>query len=188
VNLSVLLSRYGYAAVLIGCLIEGETIVLMGGFSAHHGYLNVFGVVVCAFVGSLAGDQLAYFLGKTYGERVLARRPKWRPAVNRMSRRLEEHGTFLLLTFRFLYGLRNAVPFAAGLSGIPMRRFLPLNIVGAAVWAPVFVTLGYAFGQAVEAFLDRARKYEELCFAALAVLGALVFAVRRLRETKHARV
>src|SRR5690242_3495753 len=147
-SLSVLLSRYGYAAVLVGCFVEGESILLMGGFSAHHGYLDVFGVTACAFVGSLAGDQLAYFLGKKYGERVLAHRPKWRPTVNRMSRRLDEHGTLLLLTFRFLYGLRNVVPFAAGLSGVPTRRFLPLNVLGAAVWAPVFVALGYAFGQA----------------------------------------
>lgn len=92
-----------------------------------------------------------------------------------------------LVTFRFLYGLRNAVPFAAGMSGVPMCRFLTLNVLGAAIWAPAFVTLGYAFGQAVETFLDRARRYEELCLAALVVLGVILFAVRRLREARYAR-
>jgi len=182
-KLSVLLARYGYWGVLVGAFFEGETIVLIGGYSAHGQYLDLPGVVACAFVGSLAGDQLAYQLGRRYGDPILARFPRFRPAVEEVRRRLEPRGTWLLVGFRFFYGLRNAVPFAAGVSGVRPRRFVPLNAIGAAVWAPVVTLLGYVFG---EAFGRVARRYEEIGFVALVALGVFLYARRRLKERHRA--
>jgi membrane protein DedA with SNARE-associated domain len=179
---AALLARYGYAAVLVGSFFEGETIVLMGGFSVHQGYLHLPGVIACAFAGSLAGDQIAYLLGRRYGEPVLERRPKWRPHVELVRHRLENHGTWLLVFFRFLYGLRNIVPFAAGLTGIRPRKFIPLNVLGAALWAPTITILGYLFGQAFEKVLVHARRYEEFALIALVVVGLVLFAISHFRK------
>src|SRR5260221_7717689 len=131
-----MLARFGYWTVLLGAFVEGETIVLMGGFAAHRGYLHVLGVIACAFAGSLAGDQLAYLLGRRYGERILHRRPKWRPTVERVRHELSTRGTWLLVSFRFFYGLRNAVPFAAGLSRLPPPRVAPPKPLRGGVLAP----------------------------------------------------
>ncbi len=180
-NLATMLARFGYWTVLLGAFVEGETIVLMGGFAAHRGYLHVLGVIACAFAGSLAGDQLAYLLGRRYGERILHRRPKWRPTVERVRHELSTRGTWLLVSFRFFYGLRNAVPFAAGLSGIPPRRFAPLNALGAAIWAPTIALAGYVFGTAFERVLHRARRYEALALICIAVAGLVLYLVRRAR-------
>jgi membrane protein DedA with SNARE-associated domain len=84
-----------------------------------------------------------------------------------------------LVGFRFIYGLRNAVPFAAGMSGVSPRRFVPLNAIGAAIWAPAISLLGYAFGQAVEHFLDRARRYEEAALLAMVLAGLFLYFRRR---------
>ena len=35
------LAKYGYIAILLGTVFEGETIMIMGGFSAHRGYLDL---------------------------------------------------------------------------------------------------------------------------------------------------
>ncbi len=181
-TLSSLLGRYGYVALVVGSFFEGETIVLMGGFSAHRGYLHVSGVALCAFVGSLAGDQAAYLLGRRYGNPILLRRPKWRPIVEAVRVRLHDRGTLLLVGFRFLYGLRNAVPFVAGITGIPPRRFVPLNIIGAAIWAPAVTLLGYVFGQAMERILGRAKRLEEAAFALCLLVGAILYARHRSRD------
>ncbi len=186
-TLAGLLARYGYLAVLGGSFLEGETIVLMGGFSAHGGYLGLPGVIAAAFVGSLVGDQLAYFLGREYGDRLLARRPKWRPTIELVRDRLHRHSTWLLVGFRFLYGLRNAVPFAAGMTGIAPRKFAPLNILGAALWAPSITLLGYAFGSAFEAFLDRARHLEVRAFLSLTLVGVVLFTWRRVQRAHALR-
>ena len=186
-SLSALLARYGYLTVLVGAFFEGETIVVLGGFAAHRGDLALIGVMACAFAGSLAGDQFAYFLGRKFGKRILAWRPKWQPAAERARHELERRGTFLLVSFRFYYGLRNAVPFVAGLAGVPPRRFIPLNVLGAGIWAPTISLLGFLFGKAFERFLVHARRYEAIAFAVLAIAGLTLFLVRRLRAAARER-
>ncbi|HVW30060.1 MAG TPA: DedA family protein [Polyangiaceae bacterium] len=186
-KLAPLLARYGYWTVLVGAFLEGETVVLLGGFFAHRGELYLPLVMACAFAGSLAGDQLAYFVGRRFGDRVLDWRPKWRPTAERARHELERRGTFLLVSFRFFYGLRNAVPFVAGVAGVPPRRFIPLNAIGALLWAPAISTLGYVFGRAVESALNRARHYEEIAFVIIIVIGLCLFLIHRLRNRAAAR-
>jgi membrane protein DedA with SNARE-associated domain len=186
-KLAHLLAHYGYWALLIGAFVEGETIVVLGGFFAHRHVLNLYGVMACAFAGSLAGDQLAYFIGRKFGARVLDWRPRWRPAAEKARLELERRDTFLLVSFRFFYGLRNAVPFVAGLGGIPPRRFAPLNALGALLWAPTITLLGYTFGHAVERILEEARKYEAIAFAIVLVVAVGVFVFHRLRANGKAR-
>ena len=40
-TLESIVMTYGYAALLAGVLVEGETIVLVAGYLAHNGYLTV---------------------------------------------------------------------------------------------------------------------------------------------------
>ena len=54
------INTYGYAAVFIGCFFEGETILVLGAFAAHRGYLSLAGVCFAAFMGTFLGDQLYY--------------------------------------------------------------------------------------------------------------------------------
>ncbi len=120
-SLTELLHEYGYLAILVGTFAEGETILIMGGFAAHQGYLALPWVMVSAFVGSLCGDQLAFFAGRRYGAALLARFPRLRPGVDRATALVARRGTPLLLGFRFIYGIRNLVPIAAGVEPHPVR-------------------------------------------------------------------
>jgi membrane protein DedA with SNARE-associated domain len=183
VKLGHLLAHYGYPAILVGAFLEGESIVLLAGFFAKRGHFALWAVSLLAFAGSFAGDQLAYFAGRYYGEPFLRRFPKWRPGVARVHDIFERRGTALLVGFRFLYGLRNLVPFTVGLSGVAPRRFLPWNALGAAIWAPAIASAGYFFGKAFEAVLDRARSYEIVIFG-VAGMAALVFFLARKRRAE----
>jgi len=59
-TLESIVDTYGYVAVLLGTFLEGETILVLGGFAAHRGYLALPWVIVAAFFGSLCGDQLFF--------------------------------------------------------------------------------------------------------------------------------
>ena len=55
-----IIEHYGYAAIVIGTFLEGETILVLAGLVAHQGYLKLTGVITAAFLGSLCGDQLFF--------------------------------------------------------------------------------------------------------------------------------
>jgi len=76
--LSEMIAKYGYLAVFVGTFFEGETILVLGGFAAHRGYLELPYVMLAAFVGTVLGDQLYYFIGRRWGVRLLEKRPRWR--------------------------------------------------------------------------------------------------------------
>ncbi|HEX2117143.1 MAG TPA: DedA family protein [Alphaproteobacteria bacterium] len=152
-TLEQLVADYGYVAILIGTFFEGETILLVGAFAAHQGYLRIDMVILIAFVGSCAGDQFWYMLGRRYGPGRLVKRPWLADRVERITRWLDRYPTLFILGFRFVYGIRNIAPVAIALSKIPPWRFYVLNVFAAAIWAVTGGVAGYIFGAAVEAFV-----------------------------------
>ena len=110
IPLETLLKTYGYWAIFIGTFAEGETILILGGFAAHRGYLALPWVILAAFIGSLCGDQLFFYLGRAHSQWFLARRPLWKERVYKAQRLLERFQTPVILGFRFLYGTRGSYP------------------------------------------------------------------------------
>lgn len=72
-DINNLISQYGYAALVIGSMAEGETITLLGGVAAHQGLLKFWLVVISVALGGMIGDQLLYLLGRRFGGRILRR-------------------------------------------------------------------------------------------------------------------
>ena len=174
-SLEQLVATYGYAAVLIGTFFEGETILVVGGFLAHRGYLELPWVIASAFAGTLLGDQLYFYLGRSKGMALLGRRPRWRAKSERVLELLRRHQVPLILGFRFLYGLRTVTPFLIGASGVAPLRFSCLNVAGSAAWALAIGIAGYVLGQALETLLEEVRRYELWILAAIGAAGAAVW-------------
>ncbi|WP_300158516.1 DedA family protein [Solidesulfovibrio sp.] len=182
------IEQYGYLALFIGTFLEGETILLLAGFAAHSPQfgLDLRWVILSAFAGSLAGDQTAFFVGRHYGRRLVARSEKWRERAERVHRMLAKYHEVLILSFRFFYGLRNLTPFVLGTADITVRKFFVLNAVGALVWAVAFALIGYAFGSLLENVLtrviDNVHNAEMLVLGLAVAVVAAVWVVKRLRR------
>ncbi len=183
-NLEQLIMDYGYLAVFIGTFLEGETILVVAGFAAYEGYLELPLVITAAFFGSLFGDQLYFFIGRYKGQALLARFKSWEPRIARFRKLMDRHNTWFILIFRFLYGLRTPAPFAIGLSNVSIKKFVFLNIISAAIWAVTLGVLGYFFGQVMEAVLDDIKKYELIIMGGLILCASLVFLIKRYRMKK----
>jgi len=183
-NLETLIATYGYAAVGLGTFLEGETILVIGGFAAHRGYLHLSGVVLAAFVGSLAGDQLFFFLGRRHSQWLMEKRPGLKGKMERIDGLLVRYRIPMILSFRFLYGFRTVTPFAIGASSVPFRTFLLFNAIGAGIWAIAVGCGGYLFGQALETLLGNIEHYEALILVVIAFSGTLWWAVYFYRKHK----
>jgi membrane protein DedA with SNARE-associated domain len=183
-SLETLIETYGYVTILVGTFLEGETILVLGGFAAHRGYLALWGVVAAAFAGSLCGDQLFFFLGRRHSHWLLERRPNWKNRVERVHRLLDRYQTPMILSFRFLYGLRTVSPFVIGMSPVSTAKFIVLNAVGALVWAVAIGTGGYMFGHALEIIIGDIQRFETIVFALVAAGGTLIWALHLHRRRK----
>jgi membrane protein DedA with SNARE-associated domain len=173
--LESLLATYGYPILLIGTFMEGETVLVLGGIAAHLHYLSLDRVILCGFCGSLCGDQLYFYIGRRHGNVLLARRPHWQANAQRVLRKLERHQTLLILSFRFLYGLRTVTPFVIGMSDVSWSRFAILNVIGAAVWATCLGFAGFYFGKAVEAVIGDIKHYEVEVMGGVVVIAFVVW-------------
>jgi membrane protein DedA with SNARE-associated domain len=171
-------TAYGYAAVLAGSLLEGETILLLAGFAAHQGHLSLQAVLVIAFVGGTLGDQVFFWIGRRWGG-VLLQSPSVRPRADIVAALLKRWDASLVFGIRFLYGLRIAGPVAMGALGFSPRRFAMFNAFGAAVWAVVIGGAGYLLGHSLEAWLGDLERYESAIFwGASGVIAAGLLAHR----------
>lgn len=179
-----LIATYGYLAVVVGTILEGETVLVLAGFAAHRGYMHFRYVLLAAFLGSLTGDQLYFFLGRKHGAALLARRPRWQANAARVHRILERRQALFIIAFRFglLYGFRAVAPFVIGMSRVPTSRFVLFNAIGAAAWALSIGALGYFFGHALELMLGDVKRYELEAFLFLVAIGAGLWLWRFVRN------
>ncbi|MGY4534693.1 membrane protein DedA with SNARE-associated domain [Pseudomonas sp. TE3786] len=178
------LQDFGYLALFLGTFFEGETILVLAGFLAFRGYMDINAVVLTAFFGSYAGDQLWYYLGRKHGRRLLARKPRLQKMGDKALVYIQRHPDLWVLSFRFVYGMRTVMPVAIGLSGYPPLRYLILNGIGAIVWAAALGYASFRFGSVMESILGNIKKYELWVLGALILLGAALWLRRYLKSRK----
>jgi membrane protein DedA with SNARE-associated domain len=143
------MAHLGYLALFVGTLLEGETIVFLAGVAAHHGYLAFPTVVTVAITGGFLGDQILFYVGRRYGNRVLARFPALASRAPRIQERLKRWDVLAIVLVRFLYGLRMAAPVVIGSSGIAVWRIVVFDFVGCVLWGSTVAGAGYFAGEAV---------------------------------------
>ncbi len=177
-----LLIDYGPAVIFIWTFFEGETVLLAAGFLAQQGYMSLDLSILAAFLGSMAGDQLYFQIGRKYGRAILDWRPRWRDVAERALRLLVRYQNLFILSFRFIYMVRNVASFAIGMAGVSFKRFTILNAVAAAIWALSFGFGGYVCGKTLDAFVG---KLHEVELVALGLVVLAAFATWRRRRARR---
>ena len=184
--LEYFIRTYGYWALLAGTFLEGETILMLGGLSAQLGYLDLSLVMVVAFIGSFSGDQFYFIIGRLKGAQLLAQHPKWHGRVERVHCYLERYHDFIMLGFRFVYGIRIMTPFVLAMNlKIKTSRFVVLNAIGAALWSIIVAGGGYLFGHALELVLNDIKHYEVSIMIGAFAIGLGIWLLHRYRSRKN---
>jgi len=180
-EIASLIQEYGYVAVALGSFLEGEAVLLAGSLAASQGHLDPRWVFVIAALASFAGDLPYFFAGRRYGQDVMARWPSLRGRKARVQRLLRRHHVIVVLSLRFLYGLRIAGLLAVGMSRIGTLRFLFLDFIGAIVWSLAVCSAGYGAGRLLQTLLDATGKAGgiSILLAAAPCASVLLAATRR---------
>ena len=184
--LESVIQHYGYWALILGTALEGETILVVAGYLAHRGYLELPLVIAAAMFGTFVGDQVFFQVGRQSGEAFLARHPHWQARAERVRKLLDRHRIVLVMGFRFMYGIRTISPFVIGMSGFSRKLFMLLNAASAALWAITVGCAGWVFGRALENMLDNAKHLERLALLVIVGCGLAIW-IWHLRHT-HAKL
>jgi membrane protein DedA with SNARE-associated domain/membrane-associated phospholipid phosphatase len=173
----------------VGLLAPGETFLIFGGVVAGQGKISLVALIAIVWTCAVMGDLASFYAGRRLGRSFLV---KHGPKVSITEERLhhveaffDRHGGKAILLGRFVGVVRAVNPFLAGSSGMPLRRFLPYDVIGAGAWATILLLLGYTFWHS----FDRVLHYAEqgtLALATVIVVGTLiVYLVRRFRDEER---
>jgi membrane protein DedA with SNARE-associated domain len=204
-SLDLFIRAYGYPALFGGMVIEqfvpplpGEPLLLGAGALAGNGRLSVWLAAALAVAGTAVGDLVWYEVGRLGGHRVL----KWMcrlsiepdSCVRNGEDTLARRGASALLIAKFVPGLNSIGQPLAGALGMPRRRFLIFDLLGAVLWVGLYVGLGFALhDQLAEAALlaDRLGGWAIAIVAGAIGLYLGIKVTRRqlfLRELRIARI
>ncbi|KRB19903.1 MULTISPECIES: DedA family protein [Mesorhizobium] len=150
------IEQYGLLAVFVGCVAEGESAAILGGFFAHQHVFVLWHAFVAAALGAFLGDTCFFILGRSFADHRYVVRLRRRPGFRRAYRLLNTHPNIFVLSNRYVYGMRLVGGIAAGLSTIAMPRFIILNAISSVIWAMLFSSIGYVFGLGAEHFVGQA--------------------------------
>lgn len=162
-----------------------EIAVVSSGALSAAGHLNLWWAVSAAAVGAVAGDHVVYALGRHQLPGILDRSRIGRrihAAVDRTHDRLGASSSTAIIAARFIPLGRTAGASAAGLAGIPARRFLAFSMIGSTAWALWLVGTGYLTGSVTDAPL-----WQQVGIGVVAalVVGVWVAAVQKLIHTRR---
>jgi membrane protein DedA with SNARE-associated domain/membrane-associated phospholipid phosphatase len=174
----------------VGLVAPGETTVIVGGVVAGQGEIDLFVLIAITWVCAVAGDVCSYVLGRRLGRGWLVRHGErvkiTEERLQRVEAFFERYGGATILVGRFIGFVRALAPFIAGASRMPLRRFLPYDVLGAGAWAATFATLGFIFWQS----FDRVTAYVSrglFAFGTVVVVGAALVGLVQLRRDQSKR-
>ncbi len=182
-----LIEQYGYFAVVLGCILEGEMAVLLGVFAAQEELLILAGVIPAALAGTIIGDNFWFHAGRRLGRPALEKRADWRAKAGRIESLMERYGAPVMVGFRFFYGLRSVTPFVLGSLNISPWRFLALEALGAVLWVVTISLIGVFLADAVDSALARIQNVEKALLVVLLLAAMASFVIYSLNKWKKIR-
>ena len=153
-----IMNSYGYLGIFFLIMIENvfppipsELILTFGGFMVISSNMTIFGVILAATIGSVAGAFILYFIGKLlnkerlikivsskYGK-LLRVKPK---DIESADKWFDEKGNITVLFCRFIPIVRSLISIPAGMSDMPLFKFFIYTVIGSTIWNTALVCVG----------------------------------------------
>lgn len=173
-------------SLFVGLVIPGDTVVLVASTGVTD-LSDFFFLLSCVLLGSLLGESFGFWIGRLFGERI-----RYSKLGNRIGEKnwkmadafIESRGGLAVAISRFLPVLHSLVPVVAGASKMRYRVFIRWTVGACAVWASVYVGVGY-LAQASYEQIGANLKYGALVFIAIILVFMTIvhFAKKRLEKS-----
>ena len=157
------MGKYGYVGVFSLIMIENvfppipsEVILLFGGFMTTYTKLSIFGMIVASTLGSLFGAIILYYIGKIFNKDKLKKIISGRLGkvlrlkvsdIDNADNWFDNKGNKTVFFCRFIPLVRSLISIPAGMSEMPMFKFLLYTLFGSLIWNTVLIIVGSVVGE-----------------------------------------
>lgn len=185
-----IMNSWGYLGIFFLITLENifppipsELILTFGGFMTISSKMNIVGVIVFATIGSVVGAIILYYLGKLlnkerlikivtskYGK-ILRVKPK---DIESADKWFDKKGYKTVLYCRFIPIVRSLISVPAGMSEMPIVRFILYTFLGSTIWNTALVLVGAYAGEKKDMILNLIDKFSYVILFLL-VIGFIIF-------------
>jgi membrane-associated protein len=174
--------------IVIFPFLPGDSILFFAGSLAalKGSKISIWFLIISLSITAFIANMLNFELGKRFGESL----PK-HPKLNKFLKPkhieeahafFEKYGTFAIFLGRFMPIIRTIVPFTAGSSFMPYKKFITFNFLGGVTWVVLSVGAGFLFGQVP--FVKKHFEVIMLAIIFISLLPAVIMAVKRWLKNK----
>ena len=186
------MNQFGYLGVFLLIAIENifppipsEVILVFGGFMTTYANLNITGMIVASTLGSLIGAIVLYYIGKILNKERLKKIISGKTGkilrlkttdIDKADEWFDTKGNKSVFFCRFIPIVRSLISIPAGMSEMPMGKFLLYTISGSLIWNSVLIIVGNRFGENWTKIVDVLNDYSHIVLILLVILFvALVY-------------
>jgi len=191
-----LVENWGYLGIFLavvlgnmGVPIPEESVLILAGYAASRGMLKLPLVLIVGIISAAAGDNFGYWVGRRYGRRAIERFGHLAfvspTRMQKITAFMARYGALAIFGARFIVGLRTLAGPLAGATGMHAPTFVTANILGALVYVPYAVGVGYGIGWSLGDVIARfiTGRIDDI-FLGLLILALIIGAIRFLRERR----
>lgn len=197
-----IIEQFGYLGVFFLILLENvfppipsEVILLFSGFFSTYTNLSVLYMIVASTLGSFLGAIILYYIGKIFNKERLKKIVNGRLGkilflkekdIDKADEWFDNKGNKSVFFCRFVPIVRSLISIPAGMSEMPMGKFIIYTICGSMIWNTVLICLGYRLGSNWEYVLTILDKYQMVVIVILVIIFGYVIIkfYRKKRKSK----
>ena len=197
-----IIEQFGYFGVFFLILIENvfppipsEVILLISGFFSSYTSLSVFYMILASTLGSFLGAIILYYISKIFNKERLKKIVNGRLGkilflkendIDKADEWYDNKGNKSVFFCRFVPIVRSLISIPAGMSEMPMGKFIIYTICGSMIWNTVLICLGYRLGSNWEYVLTILDKYQMVVIVILVIIFGYVIIkfYRKKRKSK----
>lgn len=188
-----IMNQFGYLGVFLMIAIENifppipsEVVLLFGGFMTTYTKLSIIGMIIASTLGSLLGAIVLYYIGKIFNKERLKRIVSGKVGkvlkiksedIEKADEWFDNKGNKTVFFCRFIPLIRSLISIPAGMSEMPMIKFLIYTTVGSLIWNTVLVFLGALVGENWSSILNIFNTYSHIAVVILAILVIICIAL-----------
>jgi membrane-associated protein len=152
--LAVIAVIFAESGLMVGFFLPGDSLLFVAGTLVQQGVFDIHPAVLIALLSlaAIAGNSTGYLIGRKVGRRLF-QRPNSRffrqEYLHEAEIFYEKYGGKTIMLAMFVPIVRAFTAVVAGIAGMPYRKFVLFNVIGAVVWTSSLTLLGYFAGDLI---------------------------------------